>query len=188
MKPTQQRIAPAFRDRHARRDIFRKPRHIGSRERAAFAHTIGTHGMTNRALGRDVNDVRAYLLDAARNLAPAWQRTAQVRISRNWKGGKALRRQERNRRAETTQALRERPQCAHDSVDLRLPSIGCDQKVHQDRDIHRGGATAWRRQQSSATGATQLLSRCDESRSTMNATSTSQSYDSDVGDERERNG
>jgi len=96
--------------------------------------------MTDRAFGRDMNRVRLGILNASSDLAPARQSAAQIRIGRNGKGRKALRRQERNRRAEASQAPRERPKCAHDSVDLRLPSIGCDQKMHQDGDIHRGGA------------------------------------------------
>ena len=63
METPQRVVDPLRRDRRARRNIFRKPRRVAGRERAAVSDAVSSHRMADRPFRCDVDRVRPRRLD-----------------------------------------------------------------------------------------------------------------------------
>src|SRR3979490_498707 len=77
-----------------------------------------------------MNRVRLCSLDAPRNLTSARQRQTQSWIRGNAKRWKPLGRQEVDCNAEFSGAAGNRGQGTDDAIDLRMPSVRCNQYAH----------------------------------------------------------
>ena len=83
MEPAQRRPTPGFRNRQARRDVFRKSGMETRGERQSALAAIAAHRKPDRSFGRDMNAVRPRLRDQARYFRRTRQGNAQIGIARH---------------------------------------------------------------------------------------------------------
>ena len=131
MESSQRRVNPRLRDRHARRDVFRKARRVAGGEGPPVPSAIARHHMADRSFGCDMDRVRLGRFDAASDLARTRQRQPQSGVGRYRNARKTSRGEEFDVDAQAPRAVRQRGQGADHAVDLRVPRIRCDQNPHQ---------------------------------------------------------
>ena len=131
VESAQRRVAPRFRDRNARRDVFGKPGGVAGGERHAMPDAIGADHETDRSFGGDVDGVRLMALDAARDFTCARQRQSQRGIGRQRHRPEAFGRKKVDADAKASRTLGQRRQGTDHPVHLRVPGVGGDQHPHQ---------------------------------------------------------
>ncbi len=92
MKPAQNSVDPACRNRRTCRDVFRKSRRVARRKRPAVSSAIAAYRKADRALGRDMDGIGLGFLDAIRDPPAARQCKPQTRIGWHRKRREAVRR------------------------------------------------------------------------------------------------
>ncbi len=127
----QHRVAPGFRDRHARRNVFREFRGVARGEGQRAPDAIAPYGVPDRTFRGNVDRVRRDRLDPPRDLARIRDRTAQVLIGRDRERRKAVGREEFDRCAAVAHRFRQCRQRAHHAIDLRMPGIRRHQNSHR---------------------------------------------------------
>ena len=137
VKPAQQRIGRHQRNRQPRAQVLRKLRVIGGGEAQPVADAIAARGKSQRALGRNVQCLRAKCRDAAREFSLRQEGDADLRIGRAGDGAKVAWRHQPHLVSEAAEPCRSLSQSVDDAVGLGKPRIADDHDPHALRSVNR---------------------------------------------------
>jgi len=123
-------IGPAFRYRQPPGKIVREPGVKACGERQPSASADSAHSVTDRPLGRDMDCVRLYSLEAALYIARSEKCEPYFRIARHRQCPKLTWAKKFELRSKRGRLARDMAQGANNAIDLWMPGVGGDQNLH----------------------------------------------------------
>ena len=130
MEPAQPGISPIFRDREPRSEVFREAGVIACGEGPAAPSARSTSGKADRSLGRDVNGIKCALIQAGQHIRGLHQAQADFWVGWEGNAAEALRGQELRLNAQGRQSSCCLLKSTYDTIDLRVPRVGCNKDPH----------------------------------------------------------
>ena len=159
VKTTQETVAPAFRDRPARRDILGKAGVVARGEGALLGEADCPRQPADRPFGGDMGMVRCELGDPAGDRPARRERDPDIGIARQADLPEAFGRQHPRFEAEFGPGLDHSLQRPDDPVDLGPPGVRRDHQAHQAASTSAGCGLAGT---TTGTGASPLSRYCGQ--------------------------